>query len=248
MRQTLRRRSVRLPRRSVHLEDLSLTRVMRVASAARTSITGCGASISATRPTIPRRRRSAARWSSSSRRGRAGHRFKPAQGSAAGRAPYPQGCDASRRSRSFINPQRYEYHVSDRRLFRVERARHARAPAHGGRCGRERKRQRCTVFRSLTMLGSVQPSEAHSSIARELTEGSRRLIVLGALAQRDPAFADLRLSLPRWPRSPVRPRLLAGRRQRRRARASPVSCRVARLVDEPYSRQVSMLPKCLPHD
>ncbi len=38
----------------------------------------------------------------------------------------------------------------------------------------------------------AQPNDAHKAIAQQLSEGERRLILLGALAQRDPAFADLR--------------------------------------------------------
>ncbi|HEX7011289.1 MAG TPA: NADH-quinone oxidoreductase subunit NuoG [Steroidobacteraceae bacterium] len=43
------------------------------------------------------------------------------------------------------------------------------------------------------LLAGVQPGDAHRAIVRDLSDGPRRLILLGALAQRDPAFADLRL-------------------------------------------------------
>jgi NADH-quinone oxidoreductase subunit G len=43
------------------------------------------------------------------------------------------------------------------------------------------------------LAASAQPSDAHRAIAEQLGDGSRRVILLGALAQRDPAFADLRL-------------------------------------------------------
>ena len=45
------------------------------------------------------------------------------------------------------------------------------------------------------LLASVQTSvtDAHRAIAQQLAEGPRRLILLGAQAQRDPAFADLRI-------------------------------------------------------
>ncbi len=43
------------------------------------------------------------------------------------------------------------------------------------------------------LVAGVQPSEAHRAIAQQLCDGERRLILLGAIAQRDPAFADLRL-------------------------------------------------------
>jgi NADH-quinone oxidoreductase subunit G len=44
-----------------------------------------------------------------------------------------------------------------------------------------------------SLLSSAQPSDQHRSIARQLTEGDRRLILLGALAQKHAAFADLRV-------------------------------------------------------
>jgi NADH-quinone oxidoreductase subunit G len=43
------------------------------------------------------------------------------------------------------------------------------------------------------LVASVQPSDAHRAIAQQLADGARRLILLGAIAQRDPAYADLRL-------------------------------------------------------
>ena len=42
-------------------------------------------------------------------------------------------------------------------------------------------------------VARVQPNDTHKAIAQQLSEGERRLILLGAIAQRDPAFADLRL-------------------------------------------------------
>lgn len=44
-----------------------------------------------------------------------------------------------------------------------------------------------------SLLAQVQPNDTHKAIAQQLSEGERRLILLGAIAQRDPAFADLRL-------------------------------------------------------
>jgi NADH-quinone oxidoreductase subunit G len=44
-----------------------------------------------------------------------------------------------------------------------------------------------------TLVANAQPTDVHASIAQQLTNGERQLILLGALAQRDPAFADLRL-------------------------------------------------------
>jgi NADH-quinone oxidoreductase subunit G len=43
------------------------------------------------------------------------------------------------------------------------------------------------------LVGHSQPNDEHRAIAQQLSDGTRRLILLGALAQRDPAFADLRL-------------------------------------------------------
>jgi NADH-quinone oxidoreductase subunit G len=43
------------------------------------------------------------------------------------------------------------------------------------------------------LVANVQPSEAHASVAQQLTSGERRHVLLGAIAQRDPAFADLRV-------------------------------------------------------
>jgi NADH-quinone oxidoreductase subunit G len=43
------------------------------------------------------------------------------------------------------------------------------------------------------LVASAQPTDAHRAVVQQLSDGSRRMILLGALAQRDPAFADLRL-------------------------------------------------------
>jgi NADH-quinone oxidoreductase subunit G len=43
------------------------------------------------------------------------------------------------------------------------------------------------------LIANAQPTDAHASIAQQLTSGERRHILLGAIAQRDPAFADLRV-------------------------------------------------------
>ena len=44
-----------------------------------------------------------------------------------------------------------------------------------------------------SLVAQAQPNDTHKAIAQQLSEGERRVILLGALAQRDPAFADLRL-------------------------------------------------------
>jgi NADH-quinone oxidoreductase subunit G len=45
-----------------------------------------------------------------------------------------------------------------------------------------------------TLTAQSQPNDVHRVVAQQLSEGERRHIVLGALALRDPAFADLRLA------------------------------------------------------
>ena len=44
-----------------------------------------------------------------------------------------------------------------------------------------------------SIIGSAQPNDTHRAIAQQLANGERRMIFLGAIAQRHPAFADLRL-------------------------------------------------------
>jgi NADH-quinone oxidoreductase subunit G len=93
---------------------------------------------------------------------------------------------------SFINPQRYEYlfpvagYLASNGLDMFEHlaavvaaavaASGAPAPASVG-----------------AIIASAQPNDAHRAIAEQLRTGERRLVLLGAIAQRDPAFADLRL-------------------------------------------------------
>ncbi len=94
---------------------------------------------------------------------------------------------------SFVNSQRYDYlfpvadYLSANGLDTFEHlvAIAAAAAAIAGK----------TVPESVaSLVANVQPSDAHRSIAQQLSEGTRRLILLGALAQRHPAFADLRLA------------------------------------------------------
>src|SRR5690606_7644221 len=44
------------------------------------------------------------------------------------------------------------------------------------------------------LVGAAQPNDEHRAIAKQLATGERRQIILGAIAQRDPVFADLRLA------------------------------------------------------
>lgn len=93
---------------------------------------------------------------------------------------------------SFVNPQRYEYlfpvasHLTSNGLdmFGHLLAITAAAANAAGKAA---------PASIAALIGGAQPSDAHKLIAKQLSEGSRRLILLGAIAQRDPAFADLRL-------------------------------------------------------
>jgi len=91
---------------------------------------------------------------------------------------------------SFVNPQRYDY------LFPVanyltanglDSFDHLVAIAAAATAGRN------VPEAIAALVANVQPTDAHRAIAQQLAEGSRRLILLGAVAQRHPAFADLRL-------------------------------------------------------
>jgi NADH-quinone oxidoreductase subunit G len=44
-----------------------------------------------------------------------------------------------------------------------------------------------------SLIGAIEPNDAQSAIAQQLAEGEGRMILLGALAQRDAAYVDLRL-------------------------------------------------------
>src|SRR4029450_5821591 len=93
---------------------------------------------------------------------------------------------------SCVNPQRYEYlfPVADYLaangldLFGHLVAIAAAAGAASGKAAPES---------IAALVANAHPTDAHRSIAQQLSDGSRRMILLGALAQRDPAFADLRL-------------------------------------------------------
>ncbi|MGH8174640.1 MAG: NADH-quinone oxidoreductase subunit NuoG [Steroidobacter sp.] len=93
---------------------------------------------------------------------------------------------------SFVNPQRYEYlfpiagYLSANGLHMFEHLT-AIAAAAVSASGRNAPGS----IDALT--ANAQPSEMHRAVAQQLLEGERRLILLGAIAQRDAAFADLRL-------------------------------------------------------
>ena len=93
---------------------------------------------------------------------------------------------------SFVNPRRYEYlfpvagYLSANGLDMFE---HLVAVAAAA-VGVSGKQAPASVA---ALVSSAQPTDAHRAIAQQLVEGERRMILLGAIAQRDPAFADLRL-------------------------------------------------------
>jgi NADH-quinone oxidoreductase subunit G len=93
---------------------------------------------------------------------------------------------------SFINPQRYEYlfplagYLASNGLDMFEHL-VAVAAAAANLAGK-------SAPNSISaLIANAQPSDLHRAIAEQLSDGSRRMILLGAIAQRDAAFADLRL-------------------------------------------------------
>ena len=93
---------------------------------------------------------------------------------------------------AFINPQRYEYlfpvaqYLASNGLDLFE---HLVAIAAAAVNARGQGAPESIA----ALVSSAQPTDAHQAIAEQLANGPRRLILLGAIAQRDPAFADLRL-------------------------------------------------------
>ena len=93
---------------------------------------------------------------------------------------------------SFINPQRYEYmfpvagYFASNGLDMFEHLTAITAAAVG-------VTGKAAPDSVAGLLVNAQPSDAHKAVAQQLSDGSRRLILLGAIALRDPAFADLRL-------------------------------------------------------
>jgi NADH-quinone oxidoreductase subunit G len=93
---------------------------------------------------------------------------------------------------SFINAQRYDYlfpvagYLASNGLGSLDHLVAVAAAAYNA-SGK-------SAPASIAALTSkAQPNDTHKAIAQQLGEGERRLILLGAIAQRDPAFADLRL-------------------------------------------------------
>lgn len=93
---------------------------------------------------------------------------------------------------SFVNPQRYEYlfpvaqYLASNGLDLFEHLVGIAAAAVNAR-------GQGAPESIAALISGVQPTDAHQSIAQQLATGTRRLVLLGAIAERDPAFADLRL-------------------------------------------------------
>ena len=93
---------------------------------------------------------------------------------------------------SFVNPRRYEYlfpvaeYLSANGLDMFEHLIAIAAAAISASGNR-------APDSIATLVANAQPSDAQRAIAQQLLEGERRLILLGAIAQRDAGFADLRL-------------------------------------------------------
>jgi NADH-quinone oxidoreductase subunit G len=92
---------------------------------------------------------------------------------------------------SFVNPNRYDYlfpvasYLSSNGLDLFDHlvAIAAAAQANGAQ----------TPASIASLAGSAQPNDTHRAIAQQLASGDRRVILIGAIVQRHPAFADLRL-------------------------------------------------------
>src|SRR4051812_5120570 len=92
---------------------------------------------------------------------------------------------------SFVNPVRYDYlfpvagYLSSNGLDLLDHliAIAAAAQANGAQAPAS----------IAPLISSAQPNDTHRAIAQQLANGERRMILLGAIAQRHPAFADLRL-------------------------------------------------------
>jgi NADH-quinone oxidoreductase subunit G len=95
---------------------------------------------------------------------------------------------------SFINPQHYDYlfapsaYLSSNGLGMLQHLTAVVAAAASATAVAPP-----AAVASLVAATQAAVSDAHRSIAQQLSEGTRRLILLGAQAQRDPAFADLRV-------------------------------------------------------
>ena len=92
---------------------------------------------------------------------------------------------------SFVNPARYEY------LFPV--AHYWTSNGHGmaqhlaavvAAASSAAGRSVCADIDAL--VRSAQPEESHRTLVQQLQQGERRLVLLGAIAQRDPQFSEIR--------------------------------------------------------
>lgn len=93
---------------------------------------------------------------------------------------------------SFINPQRYEYMFPVAGYFAsngLDMFEHLTAITAAAIAATGKSAPASVAG----LIANAQPNDAHKAVAQQLGDGSRRLILLGAIALRDPAFADLRL-------------------------------------------------------
>ncbi len=88
----------------------------------------------------------------------------------------------------FVNPARYEYRFPVAGYEAVAAGQMVAVLASVGRAVAEAAGQGLPP----ALASAVAPTEAQAAIARALTNGTRRLLLLGNLAERHPAYADLR--------------------------------------------------------
>jgi NADH-quinone oxidoreductase subunit G len=93
---------------------------------------------------------------------------------------------------SFVNAKRYQYmfpvatYLASNGLDSFEHLLGIAAAA----CAASGKPAPASIA---ALVANVQPADEHRAIAQQLSEGAHRMILLGALAQRHAAFADIRL-------------------------------------------------------
>ena len=93
---------------------------------------------------------------------------------------------------SFVNPARYPY-LFPIAAYLTSNGQHMFEHLVAIAAAVVRTEGRTAPETIAALVANAQPSDEHVSIAQQLAGGERQLILLGALAQRDPAFADLRL-------------------------------------------------------
>ena len=138
---------------------------------------------------------------------------------------------------AFLNPRAYDYlfpvaaYVASRLSSSGAAARGRAAPRRASaQARRARKRGRAGRQRAAR-------TTQHRAVAAALRAASRRVVLLGALAQRHPAFADLRALAAALAARPVQLGYLRRRRQCGGRVISPARCRIARPADAPSRRR-----------